>query len=130
MAWNKDKEITMEYDPNFDFIIEEGQNTSINLRKVSWNGRPAKLDLRKWSYQDGNERAMKGVGLSDEGAHELTGVLVENGYGDTRRLIKAIQARDDYDGSFKGTVAEDTVASDDGSEEYYDPSELFGVEYE
>lgn len=120
------KEFTMDIIPGFDFIIEEGQNTSLNLRKVSWNGRDAKLDLRKWSYQeDGSERAMKGVTLSDEGADELTCVLTEQGYGNTKRIIKAIQAREDYE-SAMNTLNDPEDENDDGSEEYYDPSELLG----
>jgi hypothetical protein len=94
MAWNSDKEISMEIEEGFDFILEEGQNTSINLRKISWNGRPSKLDIRKWNYTDSGERAMKGIGLSDEGADELAAVLVENGYGETRRLVKALKERE------------------------------------
>lgn len=125
MAWNKDKEFSMEIEDNFDFILEEGQNTSINLRRISWNGRPSKIDIRKWVYNDGAERAMKGVSLSDEGADELTNVLIEQGFGNTKRIIKAIKAREDYDGSISGNVTED-IAEDDGSEEYYDPSELLG----
>jgi hypothetical protein len=69
---------------------------------------------------------MKGIGLSDEGADELTGVLVENEYGNTARLIKAIKSRTDYDNSLDDIG--NTEESDDGSEEYYDPSELFGSE--
>ena len=127
MAWNKSKEITMEIEDNFDFILEEGQNTSINLRKIAWNGRPSKIDIRKWSYQNGEERAMKGVRLSDEGANELASVLVEQGYGDTCRIIKAIKKREDYDGSINGDIINNNLESaDDDSEEYYDPSELFG----
>lgn len=125
MAWNKDKEFSMEIEDNFDFILEEGQNTSINLRRISWNGRPSKIDIRKWVYNDGAERAMKGVSLSDEGADELTNVLIEQGFGNTKRIIKAIKAREDYDGSISGNVTEE-IAEDDGSEEYYDPSELLG----
>ena len=125
MAWNKDKEISMEIEDNFDFIIEEGQNTSINLRRISWNGRPSKIDIRKWVYNDGVERAMKGVSLSDKGVDELTNVLIEQGFGNTKRIIKAIKAREDYDGSIQGNIAED-ITEDDGSEEYYDPSELLG----
>ena len=120
------KEFTMDIIPGFDFIIEEGQNTSLNLRKVSWNGRDAKLDLRKWTYQeDGSERAMKGVTLSDEGADELTCVLAEQGYGNTKRIIKAIQAREDYQNAMD-TLNDPEDENDDGSEEYYDPSELLG----
>ena len=115
------KDITMEIQPDFDFILEEGQNTSTNLRKVSWNGREPKLDIRKWSYSEGGERAMRGVTLTDEGGDELASVLVEQGYGDTKRIAKAIMSRDDYN-------IDDEVApfEDDGSEEYYDPSELLG----
>ena len=125
MAWNKDKEFSMEIEDNFDFILEEGQNTSINLRRISWNGRPSKIDIRKWVYNDGAERAMKGVSLSDEGADELANVLIEQGFGSTKRIIKAIKAREDYDGSISGNITEE-IAEDDGSEEYYDPSELLG----
>lgn len=128
MAWNNsNKEFKMEILPGFDFIIEEGANTSINLRKISWGGRDPKLDIRKWSYQDGQERAMKGVGLTNEGANELSNVLVEQGYGDTKRIINAIKQRQDYDGSINSIETDED--NDDGSEEYYDPSELFGGDY-
>ena len=57
MAFNKNNDdFSMEIVDNFDFIIEEGSNSSVNLRKVSWNGREPKLDIRKWLYQDGQER--------------------------------------------------------------------------
>ena len=123
------KEITMDIIPGFDFIIEEGQNTSLNLRKVSWNGRDPKLDLRKWSYQEGEERAMKGITLSEEGAAELTCVLAEQGYGETKRLIRAIQNRDDYESAMRTLNDPEESGNDDGSEEYYDPAELLGGEY-
>lgn len=120
MAWNKSKEITMEIEDNFDFILEEGQNTSINLRKISWNGRPSKLDIRKWNYTDGNEVAMKGIGLSEDGANELASVLVEQGYGDTKRIIKALKSR----GFNEEELKNNEVYEDNEVEEYYDPSIL------
>lgn len=125
----ENKEFTMEIQEGFDFIIEESGNSSVNLRKVSWNGRPAKLDLRKWSYADGQERALKGVTMSDEGADELTGVLVEQGYGNTKRIAKALTKREEYDEVMKHI---DDVEEDmnDDSEDYYDPSELLGSIYE
>lgn len=124
MAWNNSKEITMEIDPAFDHILEEGANTSINLRKISWNNRPYKVDIRKWSYKDGQEQAMKGVGLSDEGANELASVLIEEGYGDTKRIINAIKNRKDYNDAFN--INDENIIDEDTSEEYYDASELFG----
>jgi len=128
MAKDNNKEFTMDIQEGFDFIIEEAGNSSLNLRKVSWNGREPKLDLRKWNYQDGQERAMKGVTLSDDGADELSAVLVEQGYGNTKRIIKAVSQRDEYDDVMKHLNDPDEE-SDDGSEEYYDPSELLGSAY-
>ena len=126
MAWGN-KEVTMDILEGFDYIIEEGQNTTINLRKISWNDKPHKLDLRKWTYNENGERAMKGVTLSDEGGDELSAVLVENGYGDTKRIIRAIKKRDDYEEASKLADAPDNDKyEDDGSEEYYNPSELLG----
>lgn len=126
MAWGNDKkEISFEMIPDFDFIIEEGQNTSINLRKISWNGRPAKLDIRKWSYTENGERAMKGIGLTDDGANELTNILVEQGYGDTRRLVEALKSRGSEPIDIE-LPPEETAEDDDSEEYYYDPSELLG----
>ena len=122
------KEFTMDIQEGFDFIIEESGNSSINLRKISWNGRDHKLDLRKWNYQDGKERAMKGVTLTDEGADELSGVLVEQGYGDTKRIAKAISKREEYNDVMQHLNDKEKII-DDGSEEYYDPAEILGPVY-
>ena len=116
------KDFSFEIVPNFDFVLEEGSNTSVNLRKISWNGREPKLDIRKWSYNDGEERMLKGCTLSDEGGNELACVLVEHGYGDTNRLLKALSQRDDFHGEVDTT--ESKSQEDDEEEEYYDPSML------
>ena len=56
----------------------DGKNT-LELNRISYSGRPAKLDLRRWSYEpngDGMDAYMgKGITLSDEEAHELGRVL-------------------------------------------------------
>ena len=116
------KDFSFEIVPNFDFVLEEGSNTSVNLRKISWNGRDPKLDIRKWSYNDGEERMLKGCTLSDEGGNELACVLVEHGYGDTSRLLKALSQRDDFHTTVD--VGESKSEEDDNEEEYYDPSML------
>lgn len=115
----------MEIEPDFDYIIEEGQNTSINLRRINWNGRGSKLDLRKWVYNGGSERAMKGISLSEEGADILTNTLVKLGYGSTRDIINNIKNRDDFNQSLLNPGVQSQYV-DDGTEEYYDPSELLG----
>ena len=116
------KDFSFEIVPNFDFVLEEGSNTSVNLRKISWNGRDPKLDIRKWSYNDGEERMLKGCTLSDEGGNELACVLVEHGYGDTNRLFKALSQREDFHGEVD--TNESKSQEDDEEEEYYDPSML------
>ena len=49
----KSKEFTYTVNPEFDYIIEETNNTTIAVRKISWNGRPEKLDIRKYMYSNG-----------------------------------------------------------------------------
>ena len=114
------KEFSYEIIPDFDFIIEEGQNNSTNLRKISWNGREPKLDIRKWAYNDGQERMLRGCTLTEEGGHELACILVENGYGDTNRLLKALSKRQD----FNNTPVDEKVNDQDDEEEHYDPNLL------
>lgn len=56
----------------------DGNNT-LELNRISYNGRPAKIDLRRWSYEeDGSAKMHKGITLTDEEAAELGSVLVEN----------------------------------------------------
>ena len=122
----KNGEFSYEVQEGFDFIIEESGNNSINLRKISWNGRPYKLDLRKYSYKDGKESMLKGISISDEGANELTGVLIENGYGDTKRIIKALRTRENFT---EEMLEPDYVFEDDNeSEEFYDPKQLLALD--
>ena len=122
----KNGEFSYEVQEGFDFIIEESGNNSINLRKISWNGRPYKLDLRKYSYKDGKESMLKGISISDEGANELTGVLVENGYGDTKRIIKALRTRENFN---EEMLEPEYVFEDDNeSEEFYDPKQLLALD--
>lgn len=122
----KNGEFSYEVQKEFDFIIEESGNNSINLRKISWNGRPYKLDLRKYSYKDGKESMLKGISISDEGANELTGVLIENGYGDTKRIIKALRTRENFN---EEMLEPEYIFEDDNeSEEFYDPKQLLALD--
>ena len=56
----------------------DGKNT-LELNRISYSGRPAKLDLRRWSYEeDGSAKMHKGITISDEEAGELGNVLAAN----------------------------------------------------
>ena len=102
------KEFVYDIDDSFDYIIDEGGNTSINVRKISWNGKPYKLDIRRYTYKDGEEKMMKGISLSDEASDELTKVLIDNGYGNTKYIINSLKNRDD----FKESLLDDNNSSD------------------
>lgn len=120
---NSDDEIKYELDQEWgDHIIEEGGNTSLNLRMISWNDRGYKLDLRKYAYRDGQERPMKGVTMSEEAGHELAKVLVSKGYGDTYAILRNILSREDYTAEM---LDPDYQPPEKPSEDdYYDPKEL------
>lgn len=56
----------------------DGKNT-LELNRISYSGCPAKLDLRRWSHEPGEEPRMhKGVTLTDEEAAELGNVIALN----------------------------------------------------
>ena len=128
---------------NFDYTLQEKGNTYIALRKVQWyNQDEVKLDIRKYTANtDGTEQMKSGVCLNDDGAHELTKVLVENGYGNTQDIINGIKDRFDFKTSLKKSLSSSTkeelddefnmslteVDEDDNEEEYYDiRSEMLG----
>lgn len=89
--FNKYKEFSYEVDPNFDYVLEERANTFIALRKIKWGSQTeAKLDIRKYRATEEGEMMMKGCSITDEGANELTKILVEQGYGSDKEIYDAI----------------------------------------
>lgn len=50
----------------------DGSNT-LELNRISYNGREAKIDLRRWDHAD--KRMLKGITLTDEEVKELHTVL-------------------------------------------------------
>lgn len=127
MAKERNEVFQYEVLEGFDFIIEESGNSSVNLRKISWNGRPHKLDIRKYAYKDGQEQMMKGISLTEDGANELASVMVEQGYGDTKRIIKALRQREDFNESM---LDKNAAIEDDDDEDYYDPKQLLGYDFD
>ena len=57
----------------------------MELNRISYNGRAAKLDLRRWDRSGGQERMLKGITLSDEETAELKAAMSrmgEDSYGE------------------------------------------------
>lgn len=125
---NNNKEFKFDIDKNFgDHVIEERNNTSIIMRKISWGSTGEyKVDIRKYLYTDEGERMNKGISITDKGANELTKELISVGYGDSKEILEAIKDRDENE--FKSLVNQVINGSDtdEDSDEYYDPKELLG----
>ena len=51
--------------------INSGWTVDLNL--ISWNGRPAKYDIRSWA--PGHEKMGKGIGLTKEELDALKGII-------------------------------------------------------
>ena len=51
-----------------------GEKT-LELNRISYNGRAAKLDLRRWEHTNGEDAMRKGITLTDEEAAELKAAL-------------------------------------------------------
>lgn len=129
-------EFTYEIDENYDYVLNEVGNVFIALRKISWNGREPKLDLRKYyNTKDGSERMDKGVSMSKECADELTRVLASTGYGNTRDIIDGIKDRDDFNTALSQSLKNEPKVLEElgiqDTDNFYDPREVFrGEDYE
>lgn len=55
--------------------LSESGNTSKELNRVSYNGSPAKYDLRSWKRDGGEEKLLKGLTLTAEEAQALKDAL-------------------------------------------------------
>ena len=55
-------------DITYEIVGHIGKAGKREVNLVSWNGKPAKVDIREW-YEDG--RCSKGITLTDAEAKEL-----------------------------------------------------------
>ena len=56
-------------------VLSQSGDTSKELNRVSYNGSPAKYDLRSWKRADGEEKLLKGLTLTEEEATLLKQAL-------------------------------------------------------
>lgn len=102
-----------------DEIFDEKGNSVLRAAMVSWNDRPAKLELRKWVMgSDGELTPNKGFSfLTEDGPTELVHTLVKYGYGDKPTIISLLDEREDV-----------PKENEETSDSFYDPSELLEEE--
>ena len=74
----KHSEFTYEVTEKIAVISQNGANT-LELRKISYNGADAKLDLRRWYTDDkGVEKMGKGLTLTEQELESLAAVVVKD----------------------------------------------------
>lgn len=119
------KDIRYTIIDEFDKIIDEKGNKTLNLRKLSYgDSTNVKLDLRQW-YVDENGKEGMGKGtsfLTEEGPHSLVEIMAKEGYGRTKPILESIKERPDFRPSLNSVLNED--------DEFYDQTAATGVEEE
>ena len=124
---NKNKDIKYAFTGDVDESIEEHGNTLIKLATVSWNDRPAKLELRKWMVNSGTGELMANKGVtfsSKETVDELTHTLLKLGYGDNKTIKHIMEEeRGTKINAFIVESSKDEEEPDEGTD-YFDPKEL------
>ena len=69
----EDDEIECEIIESYGIFSAGTKNWNKEVNLVSWNGRPAKLDIRAW--QSNHEKCGKGIALTSEETEELVKLL-------------------------------------------------------
>jgi len=70
---NPEEEIECEILASYGIFSSGNRNWNKEVNLVSWNGRPAKLDIRNW--QRDHEKCGKGIAVTREEAEELVKLL-------------------------------------------------------
>ena len=120
-----DPDQSFKYNVLSDRVFDEKGSTFLSMRRVAWgvkgaepDNEKAKLELRKWNNRDGKETPNKGFSfLTEDGPHELTKALIEEGFGHTKEILTVLKERDDFRESVE-TLYDD---SSDASGDYFDP---------
>lgn len=132
MAFKKDGNLSYEVNPDgINEVIDEKGSMTLMLREVAWNGRESHLELRKWVVDVDKEQPMRGVSfITAAGPHNLSEILVQNGYGDTKAILKQLSARDDFEEALIDTIGKKKVVTAKNTtavvteDDYYDPKML------
>lgn len=116
---------------NIDYTFEEKGNQFGAVRKVQWgDSDKSYLDIRKWrNAPDGTEQAAKGYTfMTEEGPSELTKVLLNLGFGNTREVIGIIKNREDFRKSLNSELGSNDEMYDESvgtlEDDFYDPKSL------
>lgn len=122
---------------DYQIAFDEKGTTCGTVRKVQWikgdkepDESKAKLEIRKVYINSDEEKMGKGYTFSTpEGPGELIVGLINNGFGDTKEILRSVRKRDDFLEAAK-TINEDTDDSCDDGEMFDMRDLLMGMEPE
>lgn len=121
------------------FIVEEDQNQMRVLQYGMWGDKGTDIDENKCKWdvrtvfisKDGEEIMGKGTSFTENGINELTRILVEQGKGNTKELLRGMQNRNDFMSSLKHVLKnEKDIDVGNIDDEYFDPSSIFNIDEE
>ncbi len=106
---------------DYGITFDEKGSTWGTVRKVQWikgdkepDESKAKIEIRKFTQTSEGERMMKGYTFSTpEGPGELVIGLIDNGFGDTKEILRSVRRRDDFLEAAK-TINEDKSENNNG----------------
>ena len=128
-----------EYDERLDKVVDEKANQFISVRFAKCKeDQHCQLEIRSFALSEDGETPLKGVRfLTDNGPHELTTTLIENGFGMADELVDTIiehrpavaakiynRLTGDKKLMTKVLSHENDEDMEDESENLYDPKEL------
>lgn len=106
---------------DYNIAFDEKGATCGSVRKVQWlkgdkepDINKAKVEIRKLYVNGEEEKTGKGYAFSTpEGPGELAVGLIEAGFGETKKILRAVSKREDFVESVN-TINEDTDDDKDG----------------
>ena len=106
---------------DYGITFDEKGSTWGTVRKVQWikgdkepDESKAKIEIRKFTQTSEGDRMMKGYTFSTpEGPGELVIGLIDNGFGDTKEILRSVRRRDDFLEAAK-TINEDKSENNNG----------------
>ena len=118
---------------NIDYTFEEKGNLFGAVRKIQWGDNPTEsFEIRKWiSNPDGTETCNKGYTfMTEDGPSELTKVLLNMGYANTKEVLDILNQRNDFRKSLNSVLGKEDELYDDNvgtlEDDFYDPKSLIG----
>lgn len=135
----KDKVFKFDFpEEGINEVVAESGNTIIRFREVSWNGRPARLEVRKWrmSTADGEETPSQGLTFASKDiANSLVHTMTKSGFGETQTVLNNISKRNDFEQALVKTIGKEKVVkaksteyeTNINEEDYFDPKRVMNI---